>query len=71
MVEPQESAEVQVAGDGHGHEIGHDTPRGQDPEASSAVADEIAEPTQDLFLHEGSAGAAVPHVDALVDDLRE
>ena len=62
-------AEAQVAGHGHRHEIGHDPTAGQQPERAFAIADEVAQPANDLLLDEGSEWPGVPDVDALVGDL--
>src|SRR5207244_2467630 len=45
--------------------------RGQDAEASSVIADEVAEPANDLFLDEGPDRPGVPDVDALLGHLRQ
>ena len=71
MIEPTQARQVAVAGDGHGHEVGHQAARGEQAEAALAVADQPAEPGDDLLLDEGRRRAAVPDVHALVGDLRE
>ena len=62
---------MQVAGQGHAHEVGHDPAAGQQPERAVAVADEVAQPAHDLLLDEGREGSGVPDIDALVGDLGE
>ena len=62
---------MDVADQGHRDEVGHDAARGQDPEAALAVADEVAQPAQDLLLDERADRAGVPDVDALLGDLGE
>ena len=51
-VEPAQARQVAVAGDGHGHEVGHQAARGEQAEAALAVADQLAEPGDDLLLDE-------------------
>ncbi len=72
---PPEPRDVDVAHERHRDEVGHDPAGGQDPEglraALVAIADEVAQPANDLLLHEGPDRAGVPDVDALLRDLRE
>ena len=46
-------------------------PEVEEPEAALAVADEIAQPADDLLLDERADRAGMPDVDALLGDLRE
>ena len=62
---------MDVAGQGHAHEIGHHAARGQQAERRRSVADEVAQPADDLLLHERRERAGVPDVDALVGHLGE
>ena len=62
---------VHVAHERHPDEVRHHAAGGQDPEAALAVADEVAQPAQDLLLDERADRAGVPDVDALLGDLRE
>ncbi len=68
-VEAQDPGEVDVAGHGHAHEVGHDPARGEHAEALRAVADEVAQPAPDLLLDEGAARPGMPHVHPLVGEL--
>ena len=68
---PEQPPEVDVPGQGHAHEVGHDPARRQQAERPRPVADEIAQPAHDLLLDEGRERAGVPDVDALVGHLGE
>ena len=68
---PAQPREVDVAGQRHREEVGHDAARRQQPEAARAVADEVAQPADDLLLDERGRRAGVPDVDALLGDLGE
>ena len=63
--------EPDVAGDGHGHDVGHHPPAGQHTPAVGAEPDEVTQPRGDLLFDERSDGTGVPHVDPLMDPLRE
>ncbi len=63
--------QVDVARDDHRDEVRHDAAGRQDPEAALVVADEVAQPAEDLLLDERADRARMPDVDALLRDLRE
>ncbi len=67
----EQPAEVDVAGQGHAHEVGHHPARGQQPECVRTVPDEVGQPAHDLLLDERGERPGVPHVDALVGHLGE
>ncbi len=69
MVQPQDLGQVQVAGHGQGHEVGHHSARGEHGKARRAVADKVAQPASDLLLDERARRPGMPDVDALVDEL--
>ena len=71
MTQLPQGAEVDIADDGEGHEVGHHAARGQEAEAALAVADELTQPADHLLLDQRARGPGMPHVDALVDDLGE
>ena len=62
---------MDVAGQGHAHEVGHHAARRQQPERRRPVADEVAQPADDLLLDERRERTGVPDVDALVGHLGE
>ena len=62
---------MEVAGQGHAHEVGHHAARRQQAERARPVADEVAQPAHDLLLDEGRERTGVPDVDALVRHLGE
>ena len=70
-VQAPHPTKVQVAGQGHAHEVGHDAAAREQAERALAIADEVAQPAHDLLLDERRERAGVPHVDALVRDLGE
>ena len=70
-LQPARAPEMQVAGKGHRHEVGHDPAAREQAERRRPVADEVAQPADDLLLDEGGERAGVPDVDALVRDLGE
>ena len=67
----EQPTEMDVARQRHRHEIGHDPARREQTEALLAVADEVAQPADDLLLHERRHGAGVPDIDPLVGHLGE
>jgi len=46
--------QMDIACQGHRQEVGHHAARGQDPERTVAVADDVAQPADDLLLDEGT-----------------
>ncbi len=62
---------MDVAGQGHAHEVGHHAARGQQAERPRPIADQVAQPADDLLLDEGRERTGVPDVDALVGHLGE
>jgi hypothetical protein len=66
---PEQAPEVDIPGQRHAHEVGHDTARRQQPERTLAVVDQVAQPAHDLLLDEGRQRAGMPDVDALVGHL--
>ncbi len=71
-VEPTRGAKVDVARDRERHEVGHDAAGGEHPPCVVArYPDEVDQPADDLLLHEGADRPGVPHVDPLLDPLRQ
>ena len=66
---PSSRPEVDVAGERHAHEVGHHAARREQPERARPVADEVAQPADDLLLDERRERSGVPDVDALVGHL--
>ena len=62
---------MDVARQGHAHEVGHHAARRQEPERACTEAEEVAQPADDLLLHEGGDRPGMPDIDALVGHLRE
>jgi hypothetical protein len=69
--EPGDAAEMHVAHEGHRDEVGHHAARRHQAEAAIPVADEVAQPADDLLLDERADRPGVPDVDALVRPLGE
>jgi len=67
----QDPPEVDVAGKGHPHEVGHHAAGGEQPERRRSEADQVAQPADDLLLDEGRERAGVPDIDALIGHLGE
>ena len=70
-VQPREPPQVDVPDERHRDEVRHHAARGQQAEAALAVAREVAQPADDLLLHERAHRPGVPDVDALVGPLGE
>ena len=68
-VQTARAPQMEVACQRHGHEVGHHATTGEEAERRRLVADEVAQPADDLLLDEGGERPGVPHIDALVRDL--
>ena len=69
--QPARGGETHVADERHREEVRHHAAGRQQPEARLVVADEVAQPADDLLLDERRERPGVPDVDALLDDLGE
>ena len=65
----EQPPEVDVAGQGEAHEVGHHAARRQQPEGVRSEPDQVAQPAHDLLFDERGERPGVPHVDALVGHL--
>ena len=68
-VQTAERPQMDLAGHGERHEVGHHAAAGEHAPCARRQPDEVAEPADDLLLDEGADRARVPDVDALLEPL--
>ena len=71
LVGAEDLRQVHVPSDREGHDVRHHTAAREDAPCVVAVPAEVAEPADHLLLDEGCRHPREPHVDALVQPLRE